>query len=446
MPGRIVTKAATRCVPAALITLLSLTCTATEVQPPEEFTALFNGYDLTGWHGQPEMDPRKLDSLDEDVRRQKFSEWMQDAQQHWSVEDGELVNDGHGVFLTTEREFGDIELLLEYKVVPKTDSGIYLRGTPQVQIWDYGKDGQFAHLGATKGSGGLYNNSPGAAGKDPLVLADKPFGEWNRFRIVQVGARTSVWLNDRLVVDHATMENYFDRSLPLFVRGAIQLQTHGGEIRWRNLFVREISSDEATQILVENESETDFEPLFNGRNLDGWEGAVDNYEVSDGAIVCRPGKGGTLYTHDEFADFVVRFEFRLPPKGNNGLALRYPGHGSPHNEGLTELQVLDSEHPKYAELDPRQYHGSAYGIVPAHRGYLRPVGKWNFQQVSVQGTTIQVELNGTIILDADLSLVKERMGNAPHPGLKLKSGHFGFAGHSDPVAFRNIYIRRLERE
>ena len=138
------------------------------------------------------------------------------------VEDGELVNDGEGPFATTDRDYGDIELLVEYRTVAKADSGIYLRGNPQVQIWDFTKEGGKWTMGADKGSGGLWNNSPGAAGKDPLVRADRPFGEWNALRILQVGDKTTVYLNGTLVVDHATMENFWDRKEPLWARGPIQ--------------------------------------------------------------------------------------------------------------------------------------------------------------------------------------------------------------------------------
>src|SRR4029078_4624694 len=137
------------------------------------------------------------------------------------------------------------------------------------------------------------NNSPGAPGKDPLALVDKPFGEWDRFRIIQVGARTTVSLNDALGVHHASMENYWDRTQPLFARGPIQLQTHGGEIRWRNLWIREIPAAEANRILASRGGEG-FRPLFDGKSLDGWAGATDNYEVADGAIRCKPRKGGVL--------------------------------------------------------------------------------------------------------------------------------------------------------
>jgi hypothetical protein len=411
--------------------------------PPEGFEALFNGRDLSGWHGMGHFDPRKLAAMNDEQRLEKRAADMIGVQEHWTVEDGQLINDGRGPYLTTDREFGDIELWVDYKTVPKADSGIYLRATPQVQIWDYTEEGGKWSIGADKGSGGLWNNSAGAAGKDPLVLADKPFGQWNRLRILQVGARTTVYLNDQLVVDHAIMENFWDRRAPLFARGPIQLQTHGGEIRWRNLFVREIPPDEANEILGQRGDEG-FVSLFNGLDLSGWSGAVASYEVRDGAIVCRPSMGGTLYTEEEYGDFVARLEFRLPPGGNNGLAIRYPGAGDPAYAGMCELQVLDSEHPRYANLDPRQYHGSVYGIVAAHRGFLRPTGQWNFQEVTVQGSKIRVELNGNVILDADVGQVSEFMGNRPHAGKDLPQGHFGFAGHSDPVEFRQVRIRTLE--
>ena len=154
-----------------------------------------------------------------------------------------MVSGGHGLFLTTNEFFGDFELTIEYKTVAMGDSGVYLRGCPQVQIWDTTKEGDKWELGADKGSGGLWNNNKGSKGKDPLVLADKPFGEWNSFRIIMVGDIVTVYLNDKLVVDEAQMHNFFDRENPMPKRGPIQLQTHGAEIRWRNAFIREIGAE-----------------------------------------------------------------------------------------------------------------------------------------------------------------------------------------------------------
>jgi hypothetical protein len=201
-----------------------------------------------------------------------------------------------------------------------------------------------------------------------------------------------------------------------------------------------------------SEAGKSFTSLFNGQDLSGWAGAKANYTVTEGAIQCLKGKGGVLHTEKTYGDFIVRLDFLLPPAGNNGLAIRYPTteeldkmeknnlHGDAAYVGMTELQVLDDGHPNYASIDPRQAHGSAYGMAAAKRGYLRPAGQWNHQMVTVEGSKIRVELNGTRILDTDLSMITEYMANTPHPGKDRTSGHFGFAGHSDPVQFRNIEI------
>jgi hypothetical protein len=239
---------------ARLLALLSVAAalvvpTWQTVTPPTGFTALYNGRDLTGWRGGDTYDHRKWLALPEAERATLDAEWTADMRAHWRADGAELVNDGKGKYATTVKEYGDFELLLDYKTVPLADSGIYLRGCPQVQIWDHTNPAEFKN-GADKGSGGLWNNSRGALGKDPLVMADKPFGEWNHFRIVMAGDRVSAWLNEKHVVDNAVMENYFDRKQPVPARGPIQLQTHGGEIRWRNVFVREIGAEEAKRWLT----------------------------------------------------------------------------------------------------------------------------------------------------------------------------------------------------
>lgn len=428
-----------------VLTLLTpASAVAADPQPPKGFTALFNGKDLAGWHGMAHFDPFKLAKLAEPERQALLAKWTADARAHWRVENGELVNDGHGAYLTTDGEFGDVELLIEYKTVPKADSGIYLRATPQVQIWDTTKEGGKWDRGADKGSGGLFNNTKGTPGRDPLVLADKPFGEWNTFRIIQVGERTTVYLNDKLVVKHARMENFWNRKTPLNPRGPIQLQTHGGEIRWRNIFVRALPPDEANAILSKHDA-AGFAEVFNGKDFTGWAGPLANYEVKNGTIVCLPKKGGVIYTKEEYADFVARLEYRLPPGGNNGLAIRYPGKGQASYDAMCEIQLLDDDAPRYTKLDARQFNGSAYGMVAAHRGALRPTGQWNFMEVTARGPTLRVELNGTLILEADLSQVTQFKDNRPHPGKDRTTGHFGFCGHNDPVAFRSVRIKRLEK-
>lgn len=426
---------------AMLLLIQAATATASAADIPEGFTSIFNGKDLTGWYGMPHYDHRKLKSMSEANRKAKLAEWDADAKAHWTVEDGELVNDGQGAYLVSEKEYTDYEFVVEYKTVAGADSGIYLKWTPQVQIWD-STDKEKFKLDANLGSGGLWNNSPGAAGKNPSTLADKPFGEWNQFRIRQVGARTTVTLNGKVVVDHAIMENYWDRTKPLYASGPIELQTHGGEIRWRNLAVREIGSNEANEILAKHSSDG-FTSIFNGEDLTGWMGPLDDYEVVEGAIRCKKGKGGLLLHEKEYSNFVARMEILIPAGCNNGLAIRSPKTGNPAYDAMCELQVLDSEAPMYAKLDPRQYHGSAYGMAAAARGYLRPAGEWNYQEVTVDGSTIKVELNGNVILNTDLSKVSEFMAESPHPGKDRKSGFFGFAGHNDPVSFRKLQIKEL---
>ena len=411
-------------------------------------TPLFNGTDLTGWHGWAIHDkgasPDDLAKLSPDEKSQKIAAWTADAKKHWSVENGELVNDGGGAYLATDKDYGDIELLLEYKTVAKADSGIYLRNSPQVQIWDTNQ--VFDPKNPTRkphlGSGGLFNNAPDSPGRDPLVLADKPFGEWNSFRIVQVGERTSIWLNGKKVVDHARLENYWGKAKPIPAKGKILLQTHGGEIRWRKLLVREIPADEANAILRKHEA-SGFTSVFNGKDFTGWDGPVDQYEIVDGAIVCKKGRGGNIYTKEQYADFTVRLEYKLPPGGNNGLAIRSPG-GKAHvaTEAMCEVQILDDTAKQYEKLDPRQFNGSAYGMLAPHRGYLRTLGEWNLMEVTAKGPTLRIELNGTRILDADVSKVTEFKDKQAHPGKDRPSGHFGFAGHNDPVAFRNIQIKK----
>jgi hypothetical protein len=425
-----------------LPTLLALATSALiAADVPAGFTSLFNGKDLAGWHG---YNPHSVTKLTGDKKDAMLKKMREEFPQHWSVKDGEIFNPGTGPYATTDKDYGDFELVLEYNMAPKGDSGVYLRGVPQVQIWDPTDEKSFKH-GCQLGSGALWNNSPGKPGKDPLVLADKPAGEWNTLRIVMVGARVSIWLNGKQTVDHSILENYYDRKASIPAKGPISLQTHGAPIRWRNVAIREIAGDEANRILASH-GNAGFKSIFNGKDFTGWAGPVENYEIVDGAIVCKKGKGGHPFYDRKLSDFTVRLQFKLPSAGNNGLSIRYPGKGDPAYDAMCELQVLAEDYETVkGKLDPRQVHGSAYGMVGAQRGFQRPTGEWNFQEVAVVGSTIKVELNGFVILDADLAKVDlaSVMGKKKHPGLGLTEGYFGFAGHNDPVAFRDLSIKDL---
>ncbi|MCA8977334.1 MAG: DUF1080 domain-containing protein [Planctomycetes bacterium] len=399
---------------------------------------LQNGTDLGGWHGQRHFDPYKLASMPADELAKMRAEDEATMREHWRVEEDELINDGKGAYLTTDEQFGDVDFSLEYRTVALADSGIYLRGCPQVQIWDYTEAGGKWNLGADKGSGGLWNNQQHE--RFPPAVADKSFGEWNTLAIRQIGELVWVKLNGITTVDGVVMENYWDRSRPLPATGPMQLQTHGGEIRFRNIKVRAIDAEDAANALRARAG-AGFVELFDGETFAGWQGAVDNYEISNGAIRCQAGKGGNLFTVDSYRDFTVQLEFQLPAGGNNGLAMRYPGEGDPAYTGF-ELQVLDDSAAKYANLKPYQYHGSVYGAVPSVRGYQRPVGEWNFQEVTMRGSHVTVTLNGTVIVDADLAGLESKLKN--QTGMHREQGFFGFCGHNDPVAFRRIRIKRLD--
>ena len=192
-------------------------------------------------------------------------------------------------------------------------------------------------------------------------------------------------------------------------------------------------------------TERKFTPLFNGTDLTGWEGETKGYTVKNGEIHSKSGVSGNMYTEKEYTDFNFRFEFKLTPGANNGLGLRlFPGaHGA---FDAIELQILDNTADKYKKLEAYQYHGSVYGVIPAKRGFLKPLGEWNKQEVISKGNHIKVILNGEVIVDGDVAEASKggTLDHKDHPGLKRSSGHIGFLGHGDILAFRNIRIKELK--
>jgi len=189
-----------------------------------------------------------------------------------------------------------------------------------------------------------------------------------------------------------------------------------------------------------------FVSLFDGKSLAHWTSPPNSYAVEDGNLVCVAGGKGNLLSEKEYADFVLKFEFKLTAGANNGLGIRCPKvlEGNLHLDGI-ELQILDDTAEKYQTLQPYQYHGSIYGIVPAKKGSLKPVGEWNQQQVTVQGRKITVVLNGVTIVDANLDEATKSgtLDGQPHPGLKRATGHIGFLGHGDRIDLRWIQIKDL---
>ena len=210
---------------------------AADNTPPEGYTALFNGKDLTGWKGlmkSPYNNPDQRASLPADKRAELQKEADDNMRAHWRVEDGALVFDGKGRALCTAKDYGDFDMYVDWKILEKGDSGVYLRGTPQVQIWDSARN--------PEGSGGLYNNKKNPS--KPSKSADKPVGQWNSMRIKMVGEKVTVWLNGEMVVDNVVLENYWNREKPIFPTGQIELQNHGNTLWFKNIYITELPRKE----------------------------------------------------------------------------------------------------------------------------------------------------------------------------------------------------------
>lgn len=236
--------------PAAPVAQNSAQASVPAPQPPKGFRAIFDGATLSGWYG---LNPHEVETAPAAGKAALIQQQKSDFPKYWRVERGELVSSGivspgSGPYATAVESFGNIDLLIEYKIEPKADGGIYLRGTPQIQIWDPTQS-DTGYKRPSLGSGGLYNNAPESLGRYPLVRADRPCGDWNQFRIRQVGARTWVWLNEKLVVDGVLLDPFWDKTKPLPEKAPILLQAFGGEIRYRNIFVRDIPDLEAGEIL-----------------------------------------------------------------------------------------------------------------------------------------------------------------------------------------------------
>ncbi|MET6996537.1 DUF1080 domain-containing protein [Chitinophaga defluvii] len=409
-----------------------------EMPAGDGFVSMFNGKDLTGWKGLV-ADPVKRAKMDAKTLAAEQKKADEEMRSGWSAKDGLLVFGGKGNNLCTEKKYGDFEMFVDWKITKDGDAGIYLRGTPQVQIWDIAR----VDVGAQVGSGGLYNNQVNES--KPLKLADNPVGEWNNFHIIMKGDRVTVYLNGVLVVDNIILENFWDRNLPIFIAEQIELQAHGTYVAYRDLYIREIPTPKPFT-LSDQEKKEGYKILFDGTNMHNWTGNTKDYVIEDGAIVIYPngGNGGNLYTKEEFSDFTFRFEFMLTPGANNGLGVRAPLNGDAAYEGM-ELQILDNEADIYKNLHVYQYHGSVYGVIPAKRGFLKPVGEWNYEEVTMKGSKVKVTLNGTVILDGDLAEARKNgaMDGNKHPGIHREKGHFGFLGHGSVVKFKNIRVKDL---
>jgi len=393
---------------------------------------LFNGQDLTGWKGlvgnpvtRAKMSPAEL------AEAQAAADQKMHA--HWKVEDGALVFDGshQGSHLCTIEDYGDFELLVDWKIGAGGDSGIYLRGSPQVQIWDPGQH--------PEGSGGLYNNKKHVS--KPLKCADKPVGEWNTFRIKMVGERVTVYLNDALVTDDVVMENYWERGKPIYTAGQIELQSHGSKLYFKNIRIREIPRGHLRDAGVAG-----WIPLFNGKDLTGWTCKPGAWAAEDG-VLTRKG-GSDIWTEGRFGDFVLDLEFKITKGTNSGVFFRTADIRDCVQTGI-EMQVLDS----YGKETVGKHDcGAIYDCLAPSKNTARPPGEWNHVVLTCKGPKINIVLNGAQIIDMDLDQWTEPHENPDGSQNKYRTayknmprvGYIGFQDHGKPVRYRNVRIKRLD--
>ena len=433
-----------------VVLVLATAAGAADPRPPAGFTPLFNGKNLEGWHGMKgDFNPYTLNAMEASKRTEQIAKWTEDAKKHWTVENGELVNDGKGPILTTDKDYGDIELFIDYKTVPKADSGIYLRATPQVQIWDYTKEGGKWNLDADKGSGGLWNNSMGAPAKIRWCWPTSRSASGTpsaSFRSASASRSISTTSSSSITPAWKTTGTAAQEAAP-----AARARSSCKRTAARSAGATSSSARSRRPRPTRSCASTArraSRPSSTARTSPAGPGRSKTTRSRTAPSSASRKRAATSTRRSSTPISSPAWNISLPPGGNNGLAIRYPGKGRTASQvGMCEVQILDDDAPKYAKLDPRTVqrlglrHGGRRTAATCGRS-----GEWNFMEVTVRGPTLQVELNGTRILDTDLSKVTEgSRTKARTPARIALVGHFGFCGHNDPVAFRNIEIKRLEK-
>lgn len=429
--------------PLAILILLGIANLASAEKlnvPPKGFVALFNGKDISGWQGlagkggnplsRMKMSPQQLATAQAAADQQ--------AREHWQAKDGVLVFDGKGKSLCTKKKYGNFEMYVDWKIHEKGDSGIYVRGAPQIQIWDP------KHAKGV-GSGGLYNNKQNPS--KPLVVADNPIGEWNTFFIRMVGERVTVKLNGKLVTDNVILENYWDRKQPIFAREQIELQNHGNTLYFRNIYIRELPDVETAA----TRSDQNFFALYDGSSLSSWNFEKGGWTIDeDGNLARQPGKRGNyIWSKESFDDFTLDLDFKMSKGCNSGVFVRTANPKSPVQTGI-EIQILDS-HGR-SGLGAHAC-GAIYDLVAPTTDAARAAGKWNHMTVTAKGSKLSVVLNSKLVAQMDLDRWAEAGKNPDGTKNKFKtalkdfkrSGFIGFQDHGKPVWLRNVRVKRLTK-
>jgi hypothetical protein len=336
-----------------------------------------------------------------------------------AVEDGALLLKSGDGLVRSAYNYRDFGLEVDAKNLKPTDydSGIYIRG-------ELPKKGPFPKRYQVNLKQGFEGNLAGV--KDAVSSGLYKPGEWNHLKITVIGKTAQLEMNGKPAWKTDALE------VPTGFVGFQSEVKLGGQFLFRNFTITELG----------------FKPLFNGKDLSGWQGGTNGYSVENGILVSHKHGSGDLFTDKEYSDFAVRFEFKLEPGANNGLGVHAPltGDKTVAYRGI-EIQILDDTDKQYKDLHPYQAHGSVYGVVAAEKGHLNPVGQWNYQEVISQGKHITVILNGVTIVDADVEKASTpaTIDGQDHPGLKRTTGYVGFLGHGARIEFRNIRLEDLSK-
>lgn len=411
---------------------------------PEGYTALLNAKNLHGWQGRF-TDIESLREMSAGDRKAAQVKADEDMKEHWMVsEEGTLIFDGRGQGISTVKHYKNFDLLIQWKIKPRGSSGIYLRGYPQVQLWDTRM--------MEAGSGGLFNNKK--EGKAPLERADKRAGLWNQTRVRVIEGYVWVWLNEKLVVDGAKLENFYRRGEKIAESGPIELENDDNTLYFRNIFIQEIPDDVARNELKQytafkakkaKESENVIH-LFDGSSLEHFTFKPDGWKIDNKSLVLNPN-GGYIWTREKYENFILELEYKVSADCNSGLFFR----SDPDNpvQGGFEIQIRDS-HGK--DTPGKHDDGALYDLVAPEKIMSKKAGEWNTLKLVCDGPKIILTVNDRKVIDVNIDEWDTAGQNPDGSKNKFKAilkdlprkNHIGFQDHGKPVAYRNIRLKMLK--
>ena len=405
---------------------------------PEGYASLFNGRDLAGWRGITREEdfylPPTRRAMMPEKRWQLQAKADEEMRKYWHVRDGVLFFDGGGNSIAAEKYYGNYEVVADWRLLRVFgDSGFYLRGMPQVQIWD-------PRMWNGLGSACLWNNptEPFAA----LECADRPIGSWNRCRMRIIGDRVWVWLNGVKTVDGIRLENSRNPGQGIPLVDNFELQCHGDPVEFRNIFLKELPEaaedipDPAAAVRGER-IDLLKDGLASWKASDpkltmGWsvkDGVLSNYVTADPEKNSRGGSGGThlVTKREDFFDFDLSYDVLVPAKCNSGVYLR----------GRYEIQVCDS----YGRKTDCHNMAALYDLLTPTAAAEKPAGEWQHVDLTLYKRHLTVTLNGVRIID------NQPVGGVTPGALdgnEFVAGPILLQGDHSNASFRNMILTKID--